>query len=438
MQRISPLSALFIGGFVLALLTQCSDNKVHLEGERLSLLEATNTLIKDPDADNMNIELPTARLVKNWAQMGGNGSHSMPHATFKGDFDIAWKESIGSGSDSTKFLLAGPVILNGHIYTIDTKGSVQARNAKTGALAWSFETAPKDKTLHHSGGGVAAAGDKLFVATPYGEVIALEITSGYEIWRNTLPYPVRSAPTVDGERVYVSTSSNHMIAYDAISGEKLWQHEGTIETTSFVGGAAAATARRVVLVPYSTGELFALRAENGHTLWNETLSSLRTLSTTSVLSQIRARPVIYKGMVIALSQGERMMALDFRTGQRIWDKEIGGVHTPAVTDSFIFVITNENDIVCLIRDTGKVAWVKGLPRYAKPEKKKGRYHWSGPTMAGGYLVLTGTNGQALFLDPSNGDIQKTLDLSGPTRLSPIAADEMLYFLTDKGQLVAVK
>ena len=425
----------------LVLLAQCGDSKIPLKGERCPFLEGGSPLVKDPEADNLSIYLPTPTVIHEWAQMGGNGAHAMPHGSLKeGERKVLWSTSIGSGTSDHKFLLAGPVVSEGYIYTIDADGLVQARETATGKLLWRFETEPKDnkRLPHHSGGGVAVHGDKIYVATPYGETVALEKKIGFEIWRSALVYPARSAPTVDGERVYVSTTNNRLVALDAATGSQVWQHEGTVETTSFVGGASPALSNRVVVVPYSTGELCALRAENGHVLWTEALTSLRTLSSTAALSQVRARPVIYKSMVIGISQGNRMMAIDFRTGRRLWDKEIGGVRTPAVTDEFIFAVTNESHVVCLIRETGQVAWAKELPRYEKPDDKKNPYRWAGPLLAGGFLVIAGSNGQVLFLDPETGETKKTLALSDPIILSPIVAEETLYFLSDRGRLIAVE
>jgi outer membrane protein assembly factor BamB len=433
--KLKSFYHILLSGFFVLGLTQCHDKKTPLPGERHSLLEAVNILAKDPDADNFAIFLPEAKTITEWGQMGGNKAHCMSHGRLEGDErKVIWSESIGNGTSRDRFLLAGPVGAAGVIYTIDVEGRVQAREAKTGKLAWSYATENKDKKSFHSGGGVAVKGNKVFVATPYGEMIALEKDTGFEIWRSDLPFPARSAPAVDQERVYVTTMNNRSLAFDAVTGKKVWQHEGATETTSLVGGAAPAIYGRVVFVPYSTGELFALKAENGHFLWSETLSSLRTLSSTAGVAQVRARPVIYKGMVLALAQGDRMMAIDFRTGRRLWDKEIGGIRTPAVTDEFIFALTNDHQVTCLIRETGQVAWVKELK---DPDPSKS-VRWAGPTLAGGGIVLAGSNGQVVFLNPENGDIDKTISVSDPVALSPIVLDGVLYILTDRGRLVAVQ
>lgn len=434
---LKHFSFIFLGIFFLFTLTQCQDKKVPLTGQRHCLLEQENTLEKDPDADNVAVFLSEPRSITEWGQMGGNKAHAMSPARLNdGERKVLWSESVGQGSTKDRFLLAGPVAVGTMIYTIDVEGRVQARDAKTGKRHWSFATEPKakDKQSYHSGGGVALKGDKLFVASPYGEVIALEKESGYEIWRSSLAFPARSAPAVDRERVYVTTMSNRTIAFDGTTGSVLWQHEGAVDVTSLVGGASPAIYGRVIFVPYSTGELFALKAENGHFLWSETLSSLRTLSSTSGVAQVRARPVVYKGMVIAVSQGDRMMAIDFRTGRRLWDKEIGSTRTPVVTDEFIFVLTNNNQMVCLLRETGQVVWVKDL----KDKDPSKTLRWGGPVLASNAIVLGGSHGQVAFLNPENGDIAKTVSVSDPVTLSPIVLDGILYVLTDKGRLVAIQ
>ena len=46
-------------------------------------------------------------------------------------------------------------------------------------------------------------------------------------------------------------------------GRKLWSHNGIPETAGLLGGASPAVEGEIVVVAYSSGELFALRVENG-------------------------------------------------------------------------------------------------------------------------------------------------------------------------------
>ena len=79
------------------------------------------------------------------------------------------------------------------------------------------------------------------------------------------------------------------------------------------------------------------------------------------LADIRGRPVIDRGRVFAVSHSGRMAAIDLRTGDRVWEQEIGSSHSPWVAGDYVFVLANDNELVCLTRDEGKVRWVRQLP-----------------------------------------------------------------------------
>jgi outer membrane protein assembly factor BamB len=429
----------FLCCLVLFSLTQCGKNKERLEGNREAFLEVETTIVPDPDAENFNIELEDTYNINDWPQMGGNGAHSMPNAVVGDVNKVLWKETIGSGSSAKRFLLGGPVIKNGILYTIDAEGMVQARDGKTGKLKWKINTkARKSKKPYRPGGGVAAGNKRLYVASPFSEVLAIDVETGFIYWRTPILNPARSAPAVDNNRVYVLTNNNRVLSFDVQTGEKVWEHEGTPEALGLIGGAAPAVYNHVVFAPYSTGELYALKAENGHPLWAETLTTEKSMSSVSMLSQIRARPVVYKNTVIATSQNGRTVALDYRTGNRLWAKDFGGTHTPVVNAEFIFLITNENVVLGIVRETGQIAWVTELNRYEDPEKKKKPILWAGPVLADNKLFLVSSDKNLITLNPENGEILREMDLPGSALLSPIIADKIMYILLDSGTLIAIE
>jgi len=429
----------FVCCLVLITLTQCGKNKERLEGDRETFLEMETTIVPDPDAENFNIELDEPYDIEDWPQMGGNGAHSMPNAEVGNLNQTIWAESIGSGSSSQAFLLGGPVIKNNVVFTIDADGSVQARDAKTGKLKWKIDTKNRNESKpYRPGGGIAVDDKRLYVASPYSEALAMDVETGFIYWRTPMLNPARSAPAVDSHRVYVLTNNNRVVAFDVVTGEKVWEHEGTPEALGLVGGAAPAVYDQVVFAPYSTGELFALKAENGHPLWVEALTTEKSMSSVSMLSQIRARPVVYKNTVIATAQNGRTVALDYRTGNRIWAKDFGGTHTPVVNSEFIFLITNENVVLGIVRETGQIAWVTELNRFEDPEKKKKPILWAGPVLADNKLFLTSSDNNIVSINPENGEIIREMALPGSALLSPIIVDKIMYILLDNGKLIAIE
>ena len=66
-----------------------------------------------------------------------------------------------------------------------------------------------------------------------------------------------------GGRAYVLTQHNELHALCTDTGEEIWLHTGIQEVAGLVKGSSVAVASGLILVPYTSGELVALRADNG-------------------------------------------------------------------------------------------------------------------------------------------------------------------------------
>jgi outer membrane protein assembly factor BamB len=192
------------------------------------------------------------------------------------------------------------------------------------------------------------------------------------------------------------------------------------------------------VAPFSSGELVELRTENGRTAWNESLVGPRRESRAfGNLSDIRGRPVIDRDLVLAMGSGGTVAAIDLRSGQRIWERNVGGSQTPWVAGRFLFIVTSSADVAALERNTGKVKWVTPLTQYAD-EKRKEPIQWAGPVLASDRLLIGGSTGELLALSPYTGEVIGRLDLREPMRLAPVIANRTIYILADSGRLIALR
>jgi outer membrane protein assembly factor BamB len=412
--------------------------KEKLKGERVSVLTLDRTLEPDPGLTSAAVVLPRPVLNTDWPQSGGYPSHTMQHLALDGPLKREWSSSIGEGGSRYGAVLSQPVVEGGRIFAIDARDVVVALDAKTGSELWRNDVKPGSELTHTYGGGVAAVRDRVYVTTGYGQVLALDAASGKEIWRQQVPAPVRGAPTVADGRVFAVTVENQLQVLSTTDGHRLWTHNGLPETAGLLGAASPAVEGDIVIVPYSSGELFALRAENGRPLWSENLATARPLGALSTLADIRGRPVIDRGRVYAVSHGGRMVAIDLRTGDRVWEQDVGGTHGPWVAGDYLYVLANDDDLLCLMRADGRVRWSTELPRYKDPEDQSDPMRWSGPILAGDRLIVLASTGDAISVSPYTGKALGRVEFPDGVFLDPIVANDTLYVLTDDADLIALK
>ena len=437
------LSALVAVPLVLAL-TACSDwlgdvEAPPLPGQRISVLALDTAIEPDPRVADLAVRLPRPYINREWPQPGGYPDRAMHHLAGAEVPRIAWRRSIGAGSDDDGRILSTPVMARGRVFAMDALGEVVALAADSGRPLWSFDPTPDDEDEGGFGGGLAHSAGRLFATTGYGEVIALDPETGDVVWRVRPGVPFRSGPVVADKRVFAISFDNRLWVFDGHDGQSLWSHAGITETAGLVGGASPAVAGDIVLVPYSSGEIAALRVENGRTIWSDVLGLQGTgAGGLATLNDINGSPVVDRGLAFAVSHGGRLVAIDMSSGSRVWEQDISGLNTPWIAGDFLFIVTTEGDVVCLLRDTGRIKWVQSLPRFEDPEDRDGPIDWSGPLLLSDRLILTSSAGVAIALSPYDGRYLGRMAMPSAVRLPPVVAGGAIYVLTDQAELVALR
>lgn len=409
-----------------------------LPGERVSVLSFDRQLQADPALAQIPMALPAAQDNGDWAFAGGVASHSGGSFSLGAEPREAWSRDVGDGTDSDRPLIATPVISNGVVYAMDSGAEVSAVNAGTGKEMWSVRVSPRRLVDKATGGGVALANGKLFATIGYGEVVALDPATGQELWRTATPSPLRGSPTSDGVRVYAVGIDNQLIAFSAASGQILWKHSGIAETTGLLGAPSPAIGPGFVLVAYSSGELYALNAENGRELWSDSLSGSRRDSGVLTIAAIRGMPALTQdgGIAVAISNSGRMVAIDTRSGQRLWDQRIGGSQMPWIAGDTVFIVDNTAQLTAINLRDGRIRWINQLAQWEDPKEHSGLIAWYGPVLAGGHLWLTNSEGRLIAYDPASGAEQARLKLGDDTNRPPVVAGGTLYTLDDGAELTA--
>jgi len=329
---------------------------------------------------------------------------------------------------------------------MDAGAQVTAHDQTNGGLAWRVDLNPRQNRDRAYGGGVAFADGRLYVSSGYRFVAALDAATGAVLWRTATQAPVHGAPTVSGGRVFVISTENELLSFDAASGAAGWSHQALVEPARFAIASSPAVSGDVVVAPFSSGELVALRAQNGNELWTEVLSQSSRNNALSEIRDIAGRPVIYRGDVFATSHSGVFSATDLRTGQRRWSLPVTGLTTPLPAGDVVYVISKGGELICAARDSGQVYWTADLSE-GREESRGGVFGlfdqqvlpvWSGPLLASNRLILVNSQGDLVAVDPRTGALLKTVRLGSPAFLTPIAANGMIYVVTQEAELIALR
>ncbi|MBQ0721300.1 MAG: PQQ-dependent dehydrogenase, methanol/ethanol family [Gammaproteobacteria bacterium] len=151
------------------------------------------------------------------------------------DLGLAWSYPL----NLFRGIEATPLVIDGVMYTTGAWSVVFALNAATGELLWKYDPeVPKKKGVDACcdvvNRGVAAWGDKIYVGTLDGRLVALQAATGEVVWSTQTfdenkAYTITGAPRVVKGKVLIGSGGGeydvrgYVSAYDADSGEMAWR-----------------------------------------------------------------------------------------------------------------------------------------------------------------------------------------------------------------------
>jgi hypothetical protein len=203
-----------------------------------------------------------------------------------------------------------------------------------------------------------------------------------------------------------------------------------------VGGAVPAydSTYDVVITGFSNGEIQAFNAGYGTPLWSDVLVSNRLAYSSTFLNTVKAAPVIENGIAYVFGNANVLAAIDIRSGTRVWEKELGGINTPLVIGNAVYVVTNDNKLIALAKDSGDILWSETIDL----GDKAGKVSVFAPLMMNGRLVVTQSNGRVHTFAPENGKLLNTVDLDEDFNSAPVVANGYAVFVNTDADLIVYK
>ncbi len=464
--RLSELRALSLAGLSVLALSGCSDSLPSLPkitelnpfkekpeplpGRRIPVLPAAEKVPGELADASAPIIVPQPQMNEEWTQPGGNASNVPVHLALSGAVREAWSASAGSGSSGQGRITASPIVAGGRVYTLDADGVAVAFSVSGGGQIWRHSLEPTPPQTASAGGGfsglttgslfslggsdgggfgggLAVDNGRLYGASGFGAVIAMDPATGKRIWEKNLGAPIRSSPTVAGDRVFVLTAEGRFYCLSGVDGQELWSARGLPHQASLSLNASPAVEGDIVAVPFPSGDVIGYKVLDGSPVWSESLTRTRSVSQFASLSDA-ARPAIENGIVYAIGHAGRMVATNAMNGERLWSLNVPGTQMPWVAGESVFVVDTTGQIMAVAKRDGKVQWTAKLPSSGT---------WSGPVLANHALWVVSSKGTLASVDPATGRLLGQQSLSAGSYIAPVVAGGRMYILTDTAKLIAL-
>jgi outer membrane protein assembly factor BamB len=336
-----------------------------------------------------------------------------------------WGDGVGGGKKQIKLRLGlGPAIDNGLVFAANHKGEVLAVSLETGHDVW-----VKKLKVPISAGPAAALGI-VVAGTSKGAVIALDGATGRQLWRTQINSELLSSPAISEKVVVMRSVDGRLNGLDKATGKVLWSVEQQVPRLSLRGTATPVVAKEVAISGFDNGKVMAVSLNTGDTLWDTALASPHGRTELDRLVDIdSAVRVVGDNVFAAGFQGRTaMLALD--SGQQWWSHDMSSYRGLAVDADNLYVTQSDGTVVAMRQRDGAELW--------RNEKLK-RRGLSAPIVTGTAVALADFQGYIHWLDKTTGELVARERIA-KQRVSnpPAGSGETIVVLTDGGTLAAYR
>ena len=348
----------------------------------------------------------------NWPMFGffSTHAHDNPYenvisATNAASLTLDWKYKVGASAASSS-----PVVYHGIIY-ITTGGALDALDATTGVLLWSYP-----------GGYSSPAVINGIVCFAVGNALdAANATTGALLWSYTIDAGdyATSDLTVINNVVYFGTGNGLLYALNVTTGTELWMFNTGGGSNASIYSAPAVSNGAVYFgtwEPYD--KLYAVNATTGTLLWTYTTGGF-----------IQSSPAVVDGEIYFLSTDHYLYALN-TSGVRLWRYFTlnAGLDSssPAVANGVVYVGA-AHKLFAVNAATGKLSW----------DYTTGQEIFSSPSVANGVVYAGSFDHKIYAWNAASGErLWSFTTRSRIYQSSPAVVNGIVYITSGDGFLYA--
>jgi outer membrane protein assembly factor BamB len=310
------------------------------------------------------------------------------------------------------------------VYAAGHRGDVVALDLANGHQIW------RAKTRAPLSGGTAASADLVLVGASDGQLFALNPADGKPRWNVRLNGEVLAPPTISEHLIAVRTVDGKLHALSPQDGHELWVQEQGVPRLSLRGTARPIIVGELVLCGFDNGKVVAVNMGDGSVLWEATVTPPHGRTELERLADIDSAVGVSGHDVYAVGFQGRVAMLALETGQIWWSHEVSSYRGLTLDGDTVYVATSDGEVVALRARTGVELW-----------RQKALLHRGLSTVAvmDNALVTGDFQGYLHFLDKETGALAARVQ-AGSARIStqPLVEGDMVVTVSDRGQINAYR
>ena len=354
------------------------------------------------------------------------------------DVDRVWRAKVGRGL-GRKFVRLTPVIVADRVYAGDGYGRVVALDRFDGRQIWSASVGDPDEGPFYEfwdrrdpsfvSGGMGAGDGRVLLGTTRGEVIALDAGDGTELWRSEVSSEVLSRPASADGVVLAQTADGRLFALEGADGAQRWAYDSQVPLLTLRGTSAPLAIGGLVFAGFGDGSVSAIAQDNGAPIWKHRIMLPQGRTELDRLVDVDGAPMFLNGLIYAVSYQGRLKALGAQDGSVVWEMEASSHLDLAEGYGQIYVVGSDDVVTAVGQTNAAVVWEQAGLRNRK---------LTSPIAFGNYLLVGDSVGYLHVLAQSDGRFVARRKLGGGLRSPMVEADGVVFVLTNKGQLEALR
>ncbi len=365
----------------------------------------------------------------NWTEEFYQNTNNLDNFIFKDLNDLVFKsKKLSRNKVKEKILFDGD-----NIIFADIKGKIIVYSVNQEKIIYRYNFYKKKYKKLKKNLNILVENNVLYVADNFGFLYALDYLQNKLLWAINYKIPFRSNLKISGNKIIISDQNNSLYLINKLDGTKIkiLPTEETTLKNNFVNSLALDNNSTYFLNTY--GSLYSLNNKNFKINWFINLNQSLDLNPANLFY---SNPItIYKDIII-VSSNPNLYILNKINGSINHKIVISSIIQPIVSGQNLFLVTENNLLVCININTGKIIYSLSIEQEIAKflETKKKSVNIRSLFLVNNDLFLY-LNNSYLIKFRKNGKIYEVVKPKAKINTLPIFINGSILYLNKNNRLI---